>query len=94
MAVYNAHLMTWDTEDGRAPEIAGPIELYRPIDDGTEELPPDANFEAEFHGEFETIEDAIAAIDCVGRWPWSRPDAGHYLGHINSLHGSRDVVTY
>jgi hypothetical protein len=92
MTLFNSHTRTWD--DDRRPEIAGPIELYRPTEDGTENLPADANFEVEFEGDFETIEDAIDAIDCCGRWLFSTPDRGRYLGHLNSVRGSVEVVTY
>lgn len=92
MAYWNAHLRQW--EDGEAPTVAGPIELYRPVDDGTEDLPADANVEVEFYAEYDSLEEAIDAIDCTGRWFWSRPDRGHYLGYLDSRPGSVGFVAY
>ncbi len=91
MPIYNQHSRTWEDE---APEIDGPIELYRPAEDGTEDLPPDANIEDEFFGEYDTLAEAIDAIDCRGRWMWSRPDRGKYLGYLNARAGSVEFVQY
>jgi hypothetical protein len=82
----------WD--EGRRPEVEGPIELYRPTEDGTEDLEEGANFDVEYHGEYASIEAAIDAIDCCGRWMISHPDAGHYTGHLNSVRGDIGVAIY
>jgi hypothetical protein len=90
MILFSSHTRTWD--DGRRPEIAGPIELYRPTEDGTEHLPPEANPDVVYHDEYETIEQAIDAIDCCGRWFVSTPDHGRYIGYLNSVPGGVEWV--
>jgi hypothetical protein len=89
---WNSHLAAWD--GGDRPEISGPIELYRPTEGGTEDLGEGEDFGVEYHGEYSTIEEAIAAIDCCGRWPISHPDAGHYTGYLNSIRGNVGVAIY
>lgn len=88
--VRSSHGYGWTQNGtiGGTPNVPGPIELYRPVEDGTEELGDDANFEVEFYGDFDTLEDAIDSIDCLGRWMISRPDEGKYIGYLNAMHGS------
>jgi hypothetical protein len=87
---WNAHTRQWDEQ----PNFTGPVELYRPTEDGTENLPPDANIDVEFFGEFSDIDAAVRAVDCCGRWLISTPDRGSYVGHLNSVPGSVELTVY
>jgi hypothetical protein len=89
---YNMHLRCW-SDPVELPE--GPIELYNPVNAGTHDLPADANFEVEYRGEYPDMMSAIE--DLVGEWGrfmWSRPDTGHYLGFLNHCPGSVALVVY
>jgi hypothetical protein len=90
MAYYNAHTRQWDER----PSITGPIELYRPTEDGTENLPADANIDVEYFGEYPDINAAVDAIDCCGRWLISTSDRGSYTGHLNSVPGGIELTIY
>jgi hypothetical protein len=89
---YNLHLHQW-SDPVELPD--GPIELYDPIDAGTEDLPADANFEVEFRGEYPDMMTAIHdLVGESGRFLWSRPDAGRFLGVLNHCPGSVALVIY
>jgi hypothetical protein len=87
---WNAHRREWEFQP---PEIEGPVELYRPTEDGTETLPPEVvDHEVEYHGEYDSLADAIDAIDCIGRWLLSTPDRGRYIARLDSVVGGVDVT--
>jgi hypothetical protein len=89
---YNMHRHEWN-EIVALPE--GPIELYDPIEPGTQDLDADANFECEFRGEYPDMMAAIRDITGEsGRFFWSKPDAGHYLGFLNHCPGTVALVVY
>lgn len=94
---YNMHLNRWDNVDGEPSDFLpeGPIELYEPTEPGTEDMDSDANFDVEFRGKFS---DMMAAINEIrgemGRFMWSRPDSGHYLGFLNHCSGSVALIEY
>lgn len=89
---FNMHRHEW-SDPAELPD--GPIELYDPAGPGTEEMDPDDSFEVEYRGEYP---DMMAAIrDIVGesgRFMWSRPDAGYYLGFLNHCPGSVSLIVY
>ena len=94
--VFNTHRNEWTCEGsiGGKPDFPGPVELYRPLEDGTEELSEDANIEVEFYGDYDTLECAIASMDCLGRWLISRREEGRYLGSLNVLRGSVGLTIF
>lgn len=90
---FNMHLNGWQDDTPELP--AGPIELYDPIDSGTEDLEADANFDVEFRAEYPTMMDAIRDIRGeMGRFMWSQPGRGVYLGFLNHCQGSVALVVY
>ena len=90
---YNMHLNRWDRDDDFLP--AGPIELYEPVGAGTENLPADENPEVEFRDEYPDMMSAIGDIRGeLGRFFWSRPDEGRYLGFLNHCQGSVALIVY
>lgn len=95
--VKSSHGLGWlehHGEVGGTPTLKGPIELYSPVDDGTEELPEDANFEVEFQGEYSTLDEAIDNCVHLGRYMISRPGEGDYIGYLNSIQGSVGLKIY
>jgi hypothetical protein len=88
-----------DHQETYHPEIldqirsSGPVELYWASEAGTEDLDVDANFEVEFIGEYDSIWDALEAVDWKGRGFLSTPDRGRYTHRILNLHGSLGVET-
>lgn len=60
------------------------VELYWAVNEGTELLENDANFEVEFIGEFESDSDAIESIQWRGRGFLSSPERGKYTHRILS----------
>jgi hypothetical protein len=89
---YNMHLRQWD-DPTELP--SGPIEIYEPTGPGTEDLDPEANFEVEYRGEYPDMMAAIHDLHGeMGRFLWSRPDAGHYLGFLNHCPGSVALIVY
>lgn len=91
VGVYNFLAGAWEAEE---PAVDGPIELYAPVEDGTENAGPEENIDAEFHGEYPTLAAALTAIDSTGTWYWSRPYEGRYLGRIISRAGTAAVITF
>ena len=91
---YSMHRHEWMSPE--APDLPeGPIELYSPAESGTEDLEPDANFVSEFYGEYPDMMSAIQAITGeLGRFMWSQPASGKYLGFLNHCQGSVAVVIY
>jgi hypothetical protein len=89
---YNMHRHEWN-EAVVLPE--GPIELYDPLKDGTWDLDADASFDVEFRGEYPDMMSAIRSLAGEpGRYMWSRPDSGHYLGFLNHCPGSVALIVY
>ena len=94
--VKSSHGYGWLIEGaiGGQPSLTGSIELYRPLEDGTEDMADDAVFDVEFHGEYDDLDEAIGNIDCLGRWMISTPGEDDYIGYLNSVQGSVGLKLY
>jgi hypothetical protein len=90
---YNLHANHWINGEPDMPD--GPIELYEPTESGTEDAPYGTYIDVEFRGEFPDILAAINEIRGeMGRFLFSQPGRGKYLGFLNHCQGSVAVEVF
>jgi hypothetical protein len=90
---YNLHTNHWINGEPDMPD--GPIELYEPTEPGTEDAPHGTYIDVEFRGEFPDILAAINEIRGeMGRFLFSQPGRGKYLGFLNHCQGSVAVEVF
>jgi len=95
---FNLHTRKWNDPIGvdDTPPIMpeGPIEIYTPIADHTEDLDPNVNFEIEYWEDYRSLQEAIDSLPCYGRFMFSNPESDHYRGFLNHCPGSVAIVIY